>query len=70
MVTLLSRDRSAEYISERGIPMTPRALAQLASEGGGPRYSLIRRRAVYHPQDLDAWINSEFEKNARLSASA
>ncbi len=50
--------------------MTPRALAQLASEGGGPRYSLIRRRAVYHPQDLDAWINSEFEKNARLSASA
>ena len=33
--------------------------------GGGPRYVKLGRRVVYHPADLDQWLNA----NRRASTS-
>jgi hypothetical protein len=51
------RKKSAEYVRQRGLPITPGTLQKLACVGGGPRYSLFGNKAVYAGADLDAWID-------------
>lgn len=62
------RKKSAEYVRERGLPLTPGTLQKLASVGGGPRYSMFGNKAVYSADDLDAWIDERLG-TPRRSAS-
>lgn len=50
------RKRSAEYIRERGLPITAGTLQKLACVGGGPRYSMFGNKSVYAGDDLNSWI--------------
>jgi hypothetical protein len=53
----LDRNAQAQYLrDERGIPMSPQRLADLASDGLGPKYVLINGRALSTREDLDAWV--------------
>lgn len=61
MVQFLTRDRAAAHLTARGIDTTSQALADLAHRGNGPRYAIIRGRAVYRLDDLDTWLSKFFE---------
>jgi len=58
----LVRRRAAAYLAEKGIPTTAQALADQASRGKGPHYSLVRNRAVYTAEDLDSWLAEQIAR--------
>lgn len=63
----LTRPLAAQHISERtNIPTTPQALADLARLGRGPVFSIMRGRAVYAREAVDAWITEQFERGKRV----
>lgn len=62
----LTRPLAAQHISERtNIPTTPQALADLARLGRGPAFSIMRGRAVYARDAVDAWIAEQFARGKR-----
>lgn len=62
MQQYLLRRRAAEYLGDRGIPTTAQALADQASRGAGPKYSIVRGRAVYTAEDLDSWLAAQIAR--------
>lgn len=54
-----TRKGAAEYLTEKGSPVTPRTLEKMAAnnnKGKGPAYNRTRWKTVrYHIDDLDAW---------------
>jgi len=53
------RSRAADLITKRGLDMTAQGLADLASNGKGPAYSIINGRACYTEASIDAWLSAE-----------
>lgn len=58
----LTRREAATHLSESGLQISKNTLQKFATVGGGPEYSIFGNRALYTPQNLDAWAE------ARLSA--
>jgi hypothetical protein len=57
---LLRRAEAAQYVHENwGYPCSPRTLAKYAVIGGGPRFRKAGRFPLYHPDDLDGWVNGK-----------
>jgi hypothetical protein len=57
---LLRRAEAARHIHHKwGYPCSPRTLAKYAVVGGGPRFRKAGRYPLYHPDDLDDWINGK-----------
>ncbi len=53
----LSRHDAARRVRELyGIPCEPSSLAKYATYGTGPIYRLVGNRAMYLPEDVDAWV--------------
>jgi hypothetical protein len=65
MSTYLPRNGSTGFIREQGIPLGDTALANLASDGKGPKYSIINGRALYKREDLLDWIDREASAEPR-----
>jgi hypothetical protein len=61
-VEYLTRQRAAEYLSGQGLPTTGQGLADQASDGKGPKYGLVRGRALYVESDLDAWLTEQLAR--------
>ncbi len=59
MVSYLDRIGARDFLRAQGVPVGDAALANLASDGKGPRYSIINGRALYKPADLTAWIEAQ-----------
>ncbi|AUN94819.1 helix-turn-helix transcriptional regulator [Pseudazoarcus pumilus] len=59
MTRYLSRKEAAAYLTERGLHYSHTTLQKLVTVGGGPAYRKFGNRAVYHPEDLDAWIDAK-----------
>ena len=63
MTTLIERYRNrreaAEYLTSKGLRTSWRTLQKLATVGGGPRYRIFGRIAVYTDEDLDAYATSK-----------
>ena len=59
----MNRKQAANYLTERGCPISAGHLANLAkndNSGKGPPYTRFRWRSVsYSKDDLDAWIARE-----------
>jgi hypothetical protein len=51
----LKRPEAANYLRERGLPITKATLQKLATVGGGPEYELFGIYALYKTASLDAW---------------
>jgi hypothetical protein len=66
----LSRKAAAVYIRDRGLSCTHLSLTKFAHKGGGPVYQIFGSRAVYTPEDLDAWIESKLSPPRRSSSEA
>lgn len=55
---LLRRAEAALHIHNKwGYPCSPKTLAKYAVIGGGPRFRKAGRYPLYHPDDLDVWVN-------------
>lgn len=65
----LLRTEAASYVSERGLPLSPKTLQKWATTGGGPVFRKFGSRVVYTPEDLDAWIATRLS-SPRTSTSA
>ena len=48
-----NRREAAAYLTSKGLPTSWRTLQKLATVGGGPRYRIFGRIAVYTDEDLD-----------------
>lgn len=55
---LLTRERVAEALTDRGFPIRPKTLATKATRGGGPPYSVFSGRALYRWGDALEWARS------------
>ena len=56
---MLSRSEAAQRVRELyGISCEASSLAKYATVGTGPIYRLIGGRAMYWPEDVDAWAAS------------
>ena len=64
----LSRRDAAARARECGLLCSEAFLANLASEGAGPYYRLVSGRAIYLPQDVDAWVISRISGRVRRAA--
>jgi hypothetical protein len=53
--TMMTRDRAALALSERGYPVSKLSLSTLASRGGGPQDRHFGLRVLYRRSDLMAW---------------
>lgn len=57
---LLLRPAATEYLNEvEGVQVAPAGLACMASDGKGPKYSIVNGRAVYTREDLSAWVREQ-----------
>ena len=63
----LSRHEAAQYLTERGLRLSPNTLMKMATTGGGPRYCRWGNRAVYQQADLDAWVAAKLKVRASTS---
>ena len=52
---LLTREQTADKLTEAGFPTKPKTLSTKATRGGGPPYSLFGPRALYRWADALAW---------------
>ena len=59
----LKRADAAEHIvSTWGLPCSPKTLAKLAVQGGGPAFHKAGRLPLYAPAALDAWAEKKIGK--------
>jgi hypothetical protein len=65
MPRYFTRTDAANYLTRAGIASSKTTLARMAMRGEGPQYVIIRQRAYYKPEWLDAWLD-----DAEPSASA
>jgi hypothetical protein len=59
MSQYLDRKGATEFVRNQGVPAGNTALANLASDGKGPKYAIINGRALYKPEDLLKWISEQ-----------
>lgn len=52
----LPRDKATQLLIAAGAVKGKSALADLAARGAGPRYRIVRGRALYRREDLEAWL--------------
>ena len=55
----LERSEAAEYLTEKGCRTAKTTLGKFATTGGGPVYQIFGSRALYLPENLDAWADSK-----------
>jgi hypothetical protein len=69
MPTYLDRNGATCFIRGEGVPMGNTALANQASNGDGPKYSIINGRALYQREDLLKWISTQASIPPRKSSA-
>ena len=74
--SLLTRERTAQALTEAGFPVRAKTLATKASRGGGPPYRKFGVRVLYRWDDALAWAQERLtapvcntsEQDARASS--
>jgi hypothetical protein len=63
----LTRRLAADHLTARaeGRQFTVQALADMASDGEGPPYAIVRGRALYRVEDLERFLAEQFEQPTR-----
>jgi hypothetical protein len=70
MMTFLTRQQSADYLTERGVPISTHTLQKFATTGGGPPYSIFGNKALYKPEALEAWVEERLAASRTLKSEA
>lgn len=66
----LTRQESASYLSQRGLPVSKNTLQKFATTGGGPEYAIFGNRALYTPESLDQWAQARLTKSRKSTSEA
>lgn len=66
----LTREETARYINEKGLPIAQRYLMKLASIGGGPEYRKFGRYCVYERDAVDKWVASRLSEPMTSTSAA
>ncbi|BCO32881.1 hypothetical protein TspCOW1_29840 [Thiohalobacter sp. COW1] len=66
----LTREQSAQYLTDRGLPVSRNTLQKWATTGGGPRYRRFGNRAVYTVEDLNEWVEEKLSPPRSSSTAA
>ena len=61
----LTREEAAQYLTDLGVGIAATTLQKMASEGGGPAYRVIGRKALYKPAELEAWVDLKEQQGAK-----
>jgi len=69
-VPFKSRSEAADYLTERGLPITKSTLQKLACTGGGPTYRIWGNRAVYATEDLDSYAEAKLTPPRKSTSEA
>lgn len=70
MKRFLERPEAAKYCNDQGVPCTKNTLQKYATIGGGPKYRIFGNRALYTPEDIDAWIAEKLTPPRRSTSEA
>lgn len=70
MTEYLNRKGAAQYLAERGLPISPNTLTKIACTGGGPAYQIFGNRALYTRPNLDAWAESKLSAPRKSTSEA
>lgn len=65
---LLTRDKTAAALTERGFRTSAKTLATLASRGGGPPFHHYGPRVVYRWRDTLEWAVNRLSKPMRSTS--
>ena len=65
---LLSREATAERLTERGLPTSHVMLRDMVVRGGGPPYHRYGRAAVYRWGDVVEWAEARMGPPRRTTA--
>ena len=66
----LTRQESASYLSERGLPVSKNTLQKFATTGGGPDYCIFGNRSLYTIEALDSWAESRLTASRKSTSEA
>lgn len=66
----LCRPEAAEFLTERGFPVSKNTLEKWGTTGGGPTYRIFGNRALYTPDDLIAWAEAKLSAPRRSTSEA
>jgi hypothetical protein len=66
MSSYLDRKRATKCVRDEGVQLGDTALANLASDGKGPKYAIINGRALYRREDILAWIAEQASAPPRV----
>lgn len=66
----LTREESANYLTDRGLPVSRNTLQKWATTGGGPEYRRFGNRAVYTVRDLETWIDQKLSAPRSSTSNA
>lgn len=58
----LSRALAAQHLTTLGRKTSTQALADMASDGVGPPYGIVRGRALYEVSGLEEWVAAEMAR--------
>jgi hypothetical protein len=64
----LTRAEAADYLTERGLPITKATLQKVATTGGGPLYQIFGNRALYTEANLDGWADEKLSAPRRSTS--
>jgi len=67
---LLSREETAQELTREGFTLSAKALATLASRGGGPAYRRFGRRALYRWSDALEWAEGRLSPPRKSTSEA
>ena len=63
-----TRSEAAEYLTDRGLPVSKATLQKMATTGGGPVYQIFGNRALYTEANLDAWADQKLSAPRRSTS--
>jgi hypothetical protein len=69
MKTYINRKDATEFLRAIGVELGDATLANLASDGKGPRYTIINGRALYTEGALREWVNNQADMPAGAGGS-
>jgi hypothetical protein len=69
MDRFLNRREAANFLRERGLPVSPATLATAVTRGNGPPFCRFGHRAVYRERELIEWAESRLQPAGRRTTA-
>ena len=65
-----ARKEAADFLKQRGFPISWNTLQKMATTGGGPPYRIFGNKALYQEADLISWAESRLSAPRHSTSAA